>query len=111
MKRIGIVLVLVLAVIVPGSAFAAWPDEEPLNVKLNASGIAYASYWAAPSATPTPAQLALAKAYVDGRGDISRYLTVLARLNGLTEESPYLTVKAWLDAREPELIKLFGLGQ
>ncbi len=110
MKRLAILVVLV-TLLASGSALAAWPDEEPLNVKLNASGIAYASYWAAPSATPTPAQLALAKAYVDGRGDISRYITVLARLNGLTEESPYLAVKAWLDAREPELIKLFGLGQ
>lgn len=88
----------------------AFPDNEQLGTKLAAAGIAYASYWSAPSATPTPGQTALCKEYVNGLGVTNRYLTILAQLNGFTDATPYNDVKAWLDAREPELIKLFQLG-
>ena len=89
----------------------AFPDGEQLGTKLGAAGIAYASYWGAPSATPNPGQIALCKEFVNGLGVTNRYLTILAQLNGMTDATPYAEVKAWLDAREPELIKLFGLGQ
>lgn len=88
----------------------AWPDDEQLGTKLAAAGIAYASYWGAPSATPTAGQLALARQYVNHLGVANQYLTILAQINGLSDASTYTAVKTWLDAREPEVIKLFGLG-
>lgn len=102
---------LLLAILVAAPAFAAWPDAEPLGTKLNAAGIAYAAYWADPGATPTPAQLALAKEYTNGMPTVGRFLTVYAQLSGLSDASTYATVKAWLDAREAMLTKLFGFGQ
>lgn len=109
MKR-TLCVVLALILLSAGSAFAAWPDNEQLGTKLNAAGIAYAAYWADPGASPTAAQFALAKEYTAGMPTVGRFLTIYAQLSGLSDASNYATVKAWLDARESMLIKLFGFG-
>lgn len=88
----------------------AFPDNEQLGTKLNASMNAYCSYFADPGASPSAAQWALVKAYRDGRADINRFLTIEAQLEGLTDASTYTAVKGWLDAKEATLIKLFELA-
>ncbi|HQP89036.1 MAG TPA: hypothetical protein PLL76_22500 [Thermoanaerobaculia bacterium] len=109
MKRLAILVVLV-TLLASGSALAAWPDEAPLPVKLYAAQTAYCAYFADPSATPTPSQWALVKAYRDARGDISRFLNTQAQLEGLSDASTYAATKAWLDAKEATVIKLFELA-
>jgi hypothetical protein len=88
----------------------AFPDNEQLGTKLGAAMNAYCSYFADPGASPSAAQWALVKAYRDGRGDINRFLTIEAQLEGLTDASTYASVKAWLDAKEATVIKLFELA-
>lgn len=89
----------------------AYPDGEQLGTKLTAAMNAYAQYWAAPSVTPTPEQLWLARDFsIGGSQAVNRYVTIAALLNGFTDATAYSVVKPWLDAREGELIKLFYAG-
>lgn len=107
---ISIIALSIIALFFAAPAFAAWPDEAPLPAKLYAAQTAYCAYFADPSATPTPSQWALVKAYRDARGDISRFLNTQAQLEGLSDASTYAAVKGWLDAKEATVIKLFELA-
>lgn len=85
----------------------AYPDTEPFGTKLITSMVHYASYWGAPSASPTEGQLKLALDFSKGGPTTNYYLTVLGHLEGFTDATSYAVIDAWLNARESELIKLF----
>ena len=88
----------------------AYPDNDNFDGKLRAAMNAYAQYQGNPAVTPSAAQLALAKDFISSSPITYQYLWIAGHLAGLTDASTYADMKAWLDAREAELIKLFGFG-